>query len=228
MFDCLFLDLDDTILDFHKAEYVALGKTLSEFGIEPTDEVRALYSGINKRCWSALERGEMTRDQVRLGRFRGLLEALGLEGDAEEWADRYEGNLSVGHYFLPGAYEALEQLSKKYRLYLASNGLARVQAGRLASANIRRFFEKIFISQEVGADKPSAAFFERCFAQIPAFDRDKCMIVGDSLTSDILGGQNAGIATCWVNPSHLPVKPGIRVDYEIESLAELYPLLENV
>lgn len=228
MFEYLFLDLDDTILDFHKAEFVALGKTLEEFGIEPTEEVRTLYSRINRGCWSALERGELTRDQVRMGRFAGLLEALGMQGDPEVWADCYEGNLAVGHYFLPGAHEAVEKLSKKYRLFLASNGIARVQAGRLASANIRPFFEQIFISQEIGANKPSKDFFERCFAQIPGFDRGKCMMVGDSLSSDILGGQNAGITTCWVNPRHLPRKPEIRVDYEMESLAELYPLLENL
>ncbi len=227
MVKCLFLDLDDTILDFHKAEFVALGKTLAEFGVEPTRENRDLYSRINKGCWSALERGEITRDQVRIGRFQGFLQAMGLEGDPEAWADRYEGNLSVGHYFLPGALEALQQLHGKYRLFLASNGLARVQAGRLSSAQIRPYFEDIFISQDIGANKPSREYFDRCFARISGLRREECMIVGDSLSSDILGGQNAGIATCWVNPNHLPRKPEIRVDYEIEHLAQLPELLES-
>ncbi len=227
MVNCLFLDLDDTILDFHKAEFVALGKTLTEFGVAPTDENRALYSRINKGCWAALERGEMTREQVRLGRFEGFLQAIGREGDPQAWADRYEGNLSVGHYFLPGAWEALEKLHGKYRLFLASNGLARVQAGRLASAGIRPFFEGIFISQEIGANKPSKEFFDRCFARIPDIRREECMMVGDSLSSDILGGQNAGLLTCWVNPNHLERKSGIRVDYEIETLAQLPDLLDR-
>ncbi len=228
MFEYLFLDLDETILDFHKAEAVALRKALTEFGIAPTEEVCALYSRINKDCWHALERGELTRDQVRVNRFSRLMEALKLSADPKVWADCYEGYLSQGHWFLPGAYDALVRLSKKYRLFLATNGIAHVQEGRLESAQIRPLFEQIFISQEIGANKPSQAFFEGCFAKIPGFDREKCLMVGDSLSSDILGGQNAGIATCWVNPGHLPQKPGIRVDYEIESLPQLYPLLETL
>ena len=107
------------------------------------------------------------------------------------------------------------------------SGTAKVQAGRLASAGIRPFFQEVFISQELGANKPDRAYFEKCFARIPGFDRNKAMIVGDSLTSDILGGQNAGIATCWVNPRHLPRREDIRVDYEIEALSQLENLLEQ-
>jgi 2-haloacid dehalogenase len=134
----------------------------------------------------------------------------------------------MGHWFLPGAEEAVEALSKKYKLYLASNGTAKVQAGRLKSANISRFFEEVFVSQELGANKPSLEYFEKCFARIPGFDKRKAMIVGDSLTSDILGGQNAGIATCWVNPKHKAGREDIRVDYEIEALSQLEDLLEGM
>ena len=136
--------------------------------------------------------------------------------------------MSQGHYFLPGAEEALEKLSGKYRLFLASNGTAKVQAGRMKSANLYRFFEKVFVSQEIGFNKPSIHYFEGCFAQIPGFDRSKAIIVGDSLTSDMQGGQNAGIATCWVNPGHAPRKENIRVDYEIESLSQFPALLESL
>lgn len=228
MYTFLFLDLDNTILDFYKAEHIAVAKTLAAFGIDPTDAVCTRYSQINKLHWEMLERGELTREQVITDRFGMLFRELGVKADPAACAQMYEGNLSQGHYFLPGAQEALEQLSRKYRLYLASNGSARVQAGRLESARIGKFFEGVYISQEIGADKPSAVFFERCFARIPGFDRRKAIMVGDSLTSDILGGQNAGIATCWVNSGHAPRRPGIRVDYEIESLPQLYPLLETL
>lgn len=226
MLEFLFIDLDDTILDFHKAERVALSKSLEAFGITPTEAVCARYSQINREHWQRLERGELTREQVLLGRFAALLTELGTAVPAEQIAAAYERNLSVGHYFLPGAKEALEALHGTYKLYLASNGTARVQAGRLESANISRFFENIFISQLLGANKPSRAFFDRCFAEIPGFSRDRAMMVGDSLTSDILGGINAGIATCWVNPSHAAGRKDIRADYEIESLARLPELLE--
>ena len=228
MYEFLFLDLDDTILDFQKAEHIALSKTLESFGLTPTEEVLKRYNQINRAHWEALERKEMTRAQVLLGRFQMLFAEFHLDVDPEKVARTYEHNLGIGHYFLPGAEEAVERLSKKYKLYLASNGTASVQKGRLTSANLYRFFEKVFVSQEIGANKPSIEYFERCFEQIPDFDKSKAIIVGDSLTSDILGGQNAGIATCWVNPHHKQGREDIRVDYEIEALSQLEALLENL
>ena len=201
MTEFLFLDLDDTILDFHKAERIALSKTLRQFGVEPTEEVLALYHKINLWHWEQLEKGKLTS---------------------------YEGNLAVGHYFLPGAEEAVASLSQKYRLFLASNGTASVQAGRLTSANLYRFFETVFISQELGFNKPAKEFFDACFARIPDFDPKKAVMVGDSLTSDILGGKNAGITTVWVNPERRLPHPEIVPDYEIESLAQLEALLETM
>ena len=141
---------------------------------------------------------------------------------------KYMENLSIGHYFLPGAEETVEALSKKYRLYLASNGTAVVQKGRMTSANLYRFFEKSFVSEEIGHNKPSRAYFEAAFAQIPGFDRSRALMVGDSLSSDIKGGINAGIRTCWVNPNHLPGNPEIKADYEIEALHQLPKLLEEL
>ena len=228
MFEFLFLDLDDTILDFQKAEHVALSKTLQSFGLTPTEEVLKRYNQINRAHWEALERKEMTRDQVLLGRFQMLFAEFTMDVDAEKVARAYEHNLGIGHWFMPGAEEAVERLSKKYKLYLASNGTASVQKGRMTSANLYRFFEKVFVSQEIGANKPSPEYFERCFAQIPGFDKSKAIIVGDSLTSDILGGQNAGIATCWVNPHHKERRTDIRVDFEIEALSQLEALLESL
>ena len=228
MFEFLFLDLDDTILDFQKAEHIALSKTLKEFGLEPTERVLKRYNLINKAHWEALERKELTREQVLVGRFQVLFEEMGIAAEPVAIARAYEDNLSIGHWFLPGAEEAVEALSKKYKLYLASNGTAKVQAGRLKSANISRFFEEVFVSQELGANKPSLEYFEKCFARIPGFEKSKAIIVGDSLTSDILGGQNAGIATCWVNPHHKAGREDIRVDYEIEALSQLEELLEGL
>ena len=228
MIEYLFLDLDDTILDFHKAERIAVSKTFREFGIEPMEELLHRYHLINKSCWEKLERKEWTREQVLVNRFQMVFDQVHAERDPAEFAKSYEHNLSIGHYFLPGAEEAVAALSKKYRLFLASNGTAKVQAGRLTSANLYRFFETVFVSQELGANKPSIEFFERAFAQIPGLDKEKTMMVGDSLTSDILGGNRAGILTCWVNPGHLPANPEIVPDYEIESIAQLEALLEGL
>ena len=227
MIEFLFLDLDDTILDFHKAERIAIGKTIREFGVEPTEEILKLYHEINKWHWEQLELGKLTRGEVLVNRFGVLFEHLGKDVDAAACARVYEKNLSIGHYVLPGAEEAVDRLSKKYRLFLASNGTAVVQKGRMTSANLYRFFEKVFVSQEIGFNKPSKEYFEGCFAQIPGFDREKAMIVGDSLSSDIKGGINAGMKTVWVNPEHKDCGD-IRPDYEIERLSQLEALLESL
>lgn len=228
MIDFLFIDLDDTILDFHKAERVALAKTLQSLGLEPTDTVMARYSQINKEHWERLERKEITREFLLVSRFAQLMDEFGIDVEAERCARTYEHNLSIGHFFLPGAYAAVEALSKKYKLYITSNGTSKIQASRLESANIRHFFQDIFISQDIGVNKPDKEYFARCFARIPNFAPQKAMIVGDSLTSDILGGKQAGIATCWVNPKGVTPREDIIPDYQISTLSQLETLLESI
>lgn len=228
MIKFLFLDLDDTILDFHKAERLAIAKTFRSFGLEPTDAVLARYHEINRLHWERLERQELTRPQVLVGRFECLFSEMGMPVDASAVAAAYEHNLGIGHYFLPGAEEAVKRLSQKYPLYLASNGTASVQHGRLTSAGLYPLFREVFISQEIGHNKPSMEYFDACFSRIPGFDPEKAMMVGDSLTSDILGGIRSGMKTCWVNPSHAPSRPDIRADFEIESITQLEALLETL
>ena len=228
MIEFLLLDLDDTILDFHKAERIAIAKSIRDFGVEPTEAVLGRYHVINKWHWEQLEQGKMTREEVLVGRFAMLFQEMGITVNAVDVARAYEKNLAIGHYFLPGAEEAVDTLHKKYRLFLVSNGTASVQKGRMTSANLYRFFEKVFVSQEIGHNKPAKAYFDACFAQIPDFDPAKAVIVGDSLSSDIQGGINAGIKTCWVNPTHAEPKNGIVPDYEIEALHQLPALLESM
>lgn len=227
MIEILFLDLDDTILDFHKAERLAVAKTFLEFGLEPTDAVLTRYHEINKLHWKRLEKGEITREQVLTGRFQALFQELDRPVDAVAVARSYEHNLGIGHYFLPGALEAVQALQGKYRLFLASNGTASVQHSRLTSAGLYPYFEQVFVSQELGANKPAKAFFDACAARIPGYAPEKAMMVGDSLSSDILGGKNAGIRTCWVNPERKPPQD-IRPDYEIKALSQLPALLEGL
>lgn len=228
MFEILLLDLDDTILDFKKAERLAIAKTIGDFGLEPTEEVLHRYHVINKWHWEQLELCKLTRDEVLENRFGVLFGEFGVAADPAACARAYEQNLSVGHYFLPGAEETVDYLSKRYRLFLVSNGTSSVQKGRMTSANLYRFFEKVFVSQEIGHNKPSKAYFDAVKARIPGFDPEKAIIVGDSLSSDIKGGIIAGIATCWINPDHTPGREDIRPDYEIEYLHQLPALLESV
>ena len=222
------LDLDDTILDFHRAEAAAIRNTFSELGVDASDEIVVRYSEINAAHWRMLERGEITRPQVLTGRFRQLFSEIGVDCDPNQTQQIYEAHLSRGHFFVPGAQQLLEDLHGTYLLYLVSNGNAVVQKGRLESAGIAPYFEDIFISELIGADKPSKDFFDLCFARIPAFHAEEAILIGDSPTSDILGGIRAGVKTCWFNPHHRKPNPDIRADYEIDRLTRIPILLKNI
>ncbi len=224
----IFFDLDNTILDFSEAERVALSRSLSERGVEPTDALLRRYRELNLYCWEKLENGEMERDTVLVRRFELLFEELGLSLDGAEANARYEGLLHHGHWFMPGAEELLRELAPRHHLYLASNGVESVQLSRIASAGIAPYFQDVFISERMGAVKPQKAYFDACFARIPGFDPARALIVGDSLTSDIRGGVNAGIKSCWYNPAHQPLRGDVRPDYEIAGLSELPALLDRV
>lgn len=221
-------DLDDTLFDFHKAEKIALTKTLVHFGIDPTEETLALYSTINAAHWKRLELGEISREEVKVGRYRELFKTIGVECDPVKATAYYESMLAIGHYFMPGAPELLEELYGKYRLYIVSNGTAKVQEGRVGSSGIAKYMDGIFISQVLGANKPDKQFFDICFAEIPDFSLSETVIIGDSLSSDIKGGINAGITTVWFNPKGIENDSDIKPDYIIKELSEVPGLLSQI
>ena len=222
----IFLDLDDTILNFTAGEAKALAQALREAGIEPTETVLDRYHLINIAHWELLEEGRLTREEVLVQRFQQLFRELNLPDSGAAVNDRYEHLLSRQHDFIPGAKQLLKDLSPRYDLYLASNGAAAVQHPRLDDSRIRPYFKGIFISEELGADKPSKSFFDACFAAIPGFRTEEAVMVGDSLTSDIRGGRDAGLRTVWFNPQGREPRADIRPDYTIHALSELPSLLE--
>lgn len=222
------LDLDDTILDFQWAEAAAVSKTLAQMGVAPRESTIRRYSQINAERWELLELGLITREEVLSSRFDMLFEELGVKRSGYEAQLVYERLLGIGHRFMPGAEELLQALYGKYKLYIVSNGTDTVQDSRIASAGIGKYFEDIFISQRIGFDKPRKEFFEACFARIPGFDRERAVILGDSLTSDIRGGINAGIRTCWYNFRGRPAREDIQPDHCISDLSELPELLSKV
>lgn len=215
----IFIDLDDTILDFKKAEAEALKKTLKDFLVEPSDEIVSLYSAINDKMWKKLEKGENTRAEITVMRFLELFQTLEIEVDAVKVNETYKKNLGIGHFFMPDAQEFLEKL-KGHRLFIVSNGTTSVQTGRVKSAGLEKYFEKFFFSENVGFDKPDKRFFDKVFSKIEGFKKDDAIIIGDSLSSDIQGGKNAGIKTCWYNPKN---KEG-EADYVISFLMEFFTL----
>ena len=166
MIKYVFLDIDDTLLDFGKAEAAAIKKTFDRIGVPSSPEVIALYSRINDEHWAMLERGELTREQVLVKRFDALFAELGIKNVPSEMAQAsYEYLLGIGHYFVDGAPELLQALKDKYELYIVSNGTASVQDSRLESAGIAPYFKDIFISERLGADKPTKKFFDIVFSR---------------------------------------------------------------
>lgn len=221
----ILFDLDDTLLDFHMAEKIALKKTLL---VEPKEEFLTRYSEINLAQWRMLEQGKLTRSQVKLRRYQILFDEIGADCSAEQATEYYENLLCLGHYFIEGAEETLKVLSKDYCLFIASNGTAKVQRSRIESAGIWKYLSGLFISQEIGYDKPSIGFFNYCFAHIDGFCKAETTIVGDSLTSDIKGGNIAEITTVWYNPKGSNNNSDVKPHFEIRHLLELECLFKTI
>lgn len=224
----IFLDLDDTILDFHRGEKEAITKTLENFGVSVNECVIEKYREFNRQCWQALERGEMTRDTVLTRRFELFFAALGKSISAEDVQYFYERRLAEGAYFIDGALELLEELQGKYDLYITSNGTAFVQDRRIMKSGIAACFKDIFISERMGANKPSPEFFDACFKRMKNKSRDETIIIGDSLTSDILGGINAGIHTCHYTLGRSYEYKDIKPEFSVDDLRKIPEMLEKI
>lgn len=224
----ILLDLDNTILNFSVAERMAAKNALLTAGIQPTDEMLTRYHEINEDQWRLLELGEICHEQIKVRRYELLFEEAGIDKSPLETANIYESLLGIGHYFMEGAEELLRKLSGEYRLYLVTNGASSVQKSRIKSADIAKYFRGIYISEDVGYNKPDVRYFEACFKDIPDFRRDETVMIGDSLTSDMRGGINAGIKTVWFNPSCAANSSDILPDYEVGSLDEIPALMERL
>ena len=221
---CIFFDIDNTILDFSTAEEKALKRVFLENGISSDAAVIEHFRRINDYCWQMLEMGKMTRREVLYGRFERLFHEEGIpDTNAVSIQDNYEDYLMERHYFMPGAETMLRNLSGRYRIFAVSNGNTSTQEKRIASAKLQQWFEAFFISEKIGAEKPSKDFFDICFKQIPEFEKKYSIMVGDSLTSDIRGGINAGIPTVWLNSRRVKTPEDIRPDDIIYTLSELPP-----
>lgn len=225
MFKTLFLDVDGTLLDFDKCEKAALYNALLENDIVCNEEMHLWYHNENTRLWREYDMGRMARDEILLQRFRNLLKHYEKPGDVEVIEKSYRDYLGKEHALMDGAIDILEYLSKKYDLYVVTNGVAASQHVRLKESGIEKYFKDIFISDEIGFQKPRIEFFDICFKKIGCIEKDSAMIIGDSLSSDIMGGINAGIKTCWLNQNGQELPSNMKIDYEIKDLSELYSIL---
>lgn len=223
----LLWDIDGTILNFEEAEKAAIRKGFQVFGLgECTDEMLKTYSGINKEYWKRLERGEMTKKEILVGRFFDFFEKYRLDTSAAPaFNEAYQVNLGDTICFYPNALEAVKELKGKILQCAVTNGTKVAQDRKLKNSGLDKILDEIFISEEIGIEKPGIGFFEKVFEKIGNYDKSEIMIIGDSLTSDMQGGNNAGIVTCWFNPEKTENSTNLRIDYEIDDLGKVMELL---
>ena len=219
----LLFDLDDTLLDFGKAQVLAFKKLLEDENIEYNGELFEKYEIINKSLWRSFERGEISNKEVTSERFIRFFSMFDRKIDGSEVDNRYRGYLAEGNQLFDGIIEMLEKLSLTHKLYIASNGIAITQHTRLKNNNLNKYFEKIFISEEIGSKKPDREFFEIIFKEICVKNKKEVLMIGDTFTSDILGANNAGIDSCLVD-IHKISNPEIVPTYQIEKTIDLLEL----
>lgn len=225
-YQTLLFDVDDTLLDFAAAERVALRSLFEEQQIPLTTEIEAHYKEINQGLWKSFEDGKLDRDEVVNTRFSILFKKYGQEVDGVLLEKSYRSYLEEGNQLVNGALELITDLQKQYDLYIVTNGVSKTQYKRLRNSGLHPLFKDIFVSEDTGFQKPMKEYFNYVFARIPDFSPEQALIIGDSLSADIKGGQLAGIDTCWLNPEMKSNNTDIIPTYEIKKLDELYCILK--
>lgn len=221
----LLFDADNTLFDFDRANRDAFHAVCQAHNLPESDALFACYERHNNAMWAAFDRGECSKDYLVIERFRRYLGQLGIERDAEACNQTHLRTLSQSTYLLPHAAEVCRTLAKDHRLYLVTNAVAAVQRGRLAGSELAPYITAAFISEEAGAAKPEVAYFDYVFAHAEGLTKENCLLIGDSLSSDIRGAVNYDIPCCWYNPKNAPRPGHLPIDYEIRDLRELYAIV---
>lgn len=233
-FSIILWDVDQTLLDFNKSQKWALHESFRSFGREITDETVSLYAKINDSYWKRHELGEITKEALLTGRFESLFGELSITDiPVKEFAALYQKALGSVFFFRDDSFRLCSKLKGQIRQYVITNGVSSTQRNKLRLSGLDKIMDGIFISEEMGHPKPSPLYFEKCFQQIPGFQKEKAIIVGDSLSSDIKGANNVGVSCCWYNPEGNPEgcpqgkknTAGLKIDYEIRNLWELEEIL---
>lgn len=227
-YEIVLWDVDQTLLNFKESENYAICKSFERFEIPISDDVVKLYSQINDSYWKRFEKGEVSKEEVQLGRFRTLFREINIHNiSVEEFAPIFQRLLGSVYFYQDDSYELCKHLTEVCRQFVVTNGVAWTQKNKLKLSGLHGFMEDVFISEEIGSPKPMKEFFDKCFERIPGFQKEYTIIVGDSLTSDMLGGNRAGIACCWYNPEGRRREGELRIDYEIKNLWEIEDIING-
>lgn len=223
----ILFDADETLLDFHRCEREAVAEAFAAMGVNTNDEMLDEYSRINDSLWKMLERGEIEKERLTYHRFELFYDKYGINADAKLTAKEYMRTLSQKAYLIDGAEDLCKRLYGKTKMYIVTNGLRYNQESRLSLCGLLKYFDGVFISEVTGSEKPRRKFFDYAAARIPDFDKNKTVIVGDSLTSDIMGGINYGIDTCWYAPTGkiAPEELRTRINYTVRNYESMYEAL---
>lgn len=221
-------DLDQTLLDFDRSMDYAIRAVFEQYGLYIDEEIVARYDAVNRDHWNRFEQGEISKEEVKTGRFRVLFHELGIGHiEPEKFAVSYQEALGSVYYYMDGAVEVVTKLRDMgYRQYVVTNGVNTTQSNKMKLSGFDKLMDGVFVSELMGYPKPMKGYFDACFAALPEGTRERCILVGDSLTSDMQGANNAGIAACWFNPKGKTKDIEVRIDHEIRRLEELPAILE--
>ena len=221
-YDIFLFDADGTLYDYDMAEANALKIMFEKCGFAYTDDIRQKYREINSQEWEKFDKGVTTKEELQTSRFRRLFGDAGIYCDAKEFNEKYLYELGKGAFLIEGALEICQHIVlRNKKIYIVTNGILATQKSRIKHSSIKDYISDFFVSEFVGFQKPHRLYFEYVFSSIPQVGKDKILIIGDSLSSDIAGGHNAGIDSCWLNISGKTNNTNIIPSYEISSLGEL-------
>lgn len=224
-YETILLDVDGTLLDFQKTERYALEHTFQKFAVSFTEEIYEKYRNINHGLWKQFELGTIDKDTLLYSRFTKLFEEIGIRQDGIAFEDEYQIMLGNTFFYIDDCLECLKRLGANYRLYIVTNGVSITQVTKLRLSGIDQLVSDIFVSEDSGFQKPMKEFFDYIEKKIPVYQRETTLIVGDSLSSDMKGGINIGIDTCWFCQTGEEIPEDMDITYRVASLRELMELL---
>ena len=218
----LLMDIDDTLFDFQTSSRNALSIAFRAFGLPFTPEMWERYRALDAELWQRFERGEITKEALYVERFRVFFAEYGLEADPAAFNAAYFRELGDQCNFMPHCEQALRQLHAQYKIFIVTNGNTEIQTRRIAASGMAQYFDRVFISEQMGCKKPDREFFDKVFAELGKENRACAVMIGDSLSSDMQGGRNAGLPTIFCGPR---ARADARCDQVAETLLDLPPLL---